>query len=115
MYVRCAFFEGEVEAANRDRFEKQFSSTIVPLLRQLPGLIELRILRPELREPGAPPIHLQAEMVFASRAELEQALQSDVAPRIKAKAAEIMPLFSGRVYHVNYAAEQHAAGPQPGA
>lgn len=102
MYVRCAFFEGTVDAQHRERFNSFINTELVPLLRQFPGLRDLRILRPEWSEDGAPQILLQTEMLFDSKEALERALDSDVRRKSREVAAEILPLFKGRLYHINY-------------
>lgn len=108
MFVRCAYFIGDVAAENRAKFDTFIDTQSAPILATFPGLKSFRILRGRWYEEGAPGIYMTIELTFDSLADIEAALASEQRARNLEKMKEILPLFEGQVRHVNY--EVGAAG-----
>ena len=94
MRVRCAIFEGTVE-------EK-----VLPILSSFPRIRSARVLRTRSVEDNGPPVYQVFELQFDSEADVAEALASPNRAKSRAALAEIMPLFRGRVYHLNLSLSQ---------
>jgi len=49
MYVRCAYFVGDVASENQDKFNRFFEDEAIPLIHKFPGIRSVRLLRAEWR------------------------------------------------------------------
>jgi uncharacterized protein (TIGR02118 family) len=58
-------------------FDAYYQEVHAPIVRRYPGLRDLRLTRTDTVGGTKPSIHLMAEMIFNSRAELEAALASE--------------------------------------
>ena len=102
MYVRAGYFEGEIAAADFERFRTHVEREIAPLILKMPGIRDLRILWGREFQDGAPPYVLAMEHAYDDREALEAALASPARDAMRAKLAEVLPLFKGAIRHVNY-------------
>ena len=104
MYVRCAYFNGDVAAENQDKFNRFFEEEAVPRIHTFPGIRGVRLLRAQWREDGAPNLYQFIELTFDSAEAIEAALASDerAANIAHMQNSGIMDLFDGKVVHVNY-------------
>lgn len=102
MYVRCAYFEGEVAPENRERFDRFMREEVVPRILRFPGIRRFRIMRAGWHEEGATRLYQTFELTFDSLEAIERALASPERADNVAKMKEIMPLFAGRIVHVNH-------------
>jgi uncharacterized protein (TIGR02118 family) len=108
MYVRCAVFEGTVDAMDRAAFDAHIEARVLPILAAFPKIRSARVLRAAAVEDDGPPIYQVFELVFDSEADMTAALASPNRIRSRAAVAQIMPLFKGRIYHVNFRASERA-------
>ncbi len=104
MYVRCAYFEGDVAPADREAFDACIDREVVPLMAQFPNVRDIRVLRGREFEDDAPHHYLVLEHTYDSPEHLEEALASDLRVAVWERLSEVMPLFKGRVVHVNFEA-----------
>jgi hypothetical protein len=98
MRVRCAIFEGTVDGRTR-----RPSTFIADKVRRSGGLSKIRaaqVLRKSVEDNG-PPVCQVFELQFDSAEDIAAALASPNRAKSRAALAEIMPLFKGRIYHVN--------------
>ena len=102
MYVRCAYFEGDVAPASRAHFDHVMDSEIMPRLTRMPGVRAVRLLRGVAFEDEAPHLYQTIEQEYDSLDAIDAALASEVRSEMRAKLAEIMPLFEGRLWRVNH-------------
>lgn len=102
MYVRCAYFVGTVAPENRARFDSFIETECAPIIATFPGLRSFRILRGRWYEEGATDIYMTIELTFDGPADIAAMLASGPRARNVEKMKEIMPLFEGRVFHVNH-------------
>jgi len=105
MYVRCAYFEGDVAPENREKFNRFFEEEAVPLINKFPGIRGVRLLRSEWREEGAPNVYQTIELTFETREDVKAALASPAREKNleNTRNSGIMDLFDGTVRHINYA------------
>ncbi len=102
MFVRCAYFEGDVAPENRERFDRVVDQEIAPLMARFPKVRAVRILRGDWFEDAAPRYYQTFEMQFDTAEDIEAALQAPVRKQIHAKLSEILPLFDGSIKHINH-------------
>jgi uncharacterized protein (TIGR02118 family) len=58
-------------------FDAHYHQVHAPIVNRYPGLLDLRLTRPDGVADRAPAFYLMAEMSFASRADLDAALASE--------------------------------------
>ncbi len=102
MYVRCAYFEGYVDPDDRQRFDEFMVTEIMPRLTKMPKVRAVRLLRGQAFEDDAPLIYQTIEQDYDSLEDIDRALASEVRAAMRKKLAEVMPLFKGRLYHINH-------------
>ena len=105
MYLRCAYFEGSVSAADRDRFESVVREQIAPRMLRFPGIRSLRLLWGREQEAPDRIIYLVVEHGYDSIEDIQIAITSDVRAGMQSALDELVSLFNGRIYHVNYETE----------
>jgi hypothetical protein len=102
MYVRCAYFQGDVDPADRERFDRFMDEEIMPRLVHMPKVRAIRLLRGRKFEDDGPRFYQTIEQDYDSLADIEAALASEVRGEMRHKLAEIMPLFKGKLSHTNH-------------
>ena len=105
MYLRCAYFEGDVPARHRERFDTIVNEQIAPKMLTFPGIRHLRILRGREHEAPERRIYLVIEHGYDAVEAIRLAVTSEARASMQSALDELMPLFEGRVYHVNYEAK----------
>lgn len=101
MYTRNAFFLGRPVAGAEDKFRAGLETGTAQYAK-LPGVRSARLEFPLVKDDGAPDIYATIRMVFASEADIERALSSPERQVVRAAfAGAVMPLFEGKVAHVN--------------
>jgi hypothetical protein len=105
MYLRCAYFEGRVAATDRDRFESVVREHIAPQMLRFPGIRSLRLLWGREQETPDRNIYLVVEHGYDSIEDIQIAITSDVRAGMQSALDELITLFDGRIYHVNYETE----------
>ncbi len=101
MYTRNAFFLGQPAVGAEDRFRAGLKNGTEQYAR-LPGVRSARLEYPLAKDEGAPDIYATIRMVFESEQDIERALASPERQLVRATfVADVMPLFEGRVAHVN--------------
>jgi hypothetical protein len=105
MYLRCAYFEGNVAANDRERFESIVREQVTPKMLEFPRIRSLKLLWGREQEVSDRGIYLAIEHEYDSLEDLHTAITSDVRAGMKSAIDELVSLFEGRIYHVNYEAE----------
>jgi uncharacterized protein (TIGR02118 family) len=86
---------------NSEEFDALFSGTVIPLLREIPGLVRLEITNVTGAAFGESKFHLMAELYFSDRLALDSAMASKqgkaVARGLLRFATEVSSLFHGVV------------------
>jgi hypothetical protein len=107
-YLRCAFFRGRVKAGQEAAFSEFVRRRLVPLWTRFPGAEEVRVLRQEESDPGAPRFEMVLAIRYPSRAAIEQALASDVRAKSRDVTKEMMTMFEGDIFHIVFKADEYA-------
>ncbi len=100
MIIRSAVLEGTVPEAERAAFDRQMATTVLDAIARYPGLIQVTLRRPLETEAGAPQVYMVFDLHFPSLAAMHAALASPVRQEVRARLAEVMTPFHGRVYHL---------------
>ena len=89
---------------NSKEFDDVFSASVVPLLRQIPGLVRLELTNVTGAPFGESKFHLMAELYFLDRQTLDAAMASkegkSVAKGLLRFASEVSSLFHGEVSEI---------------
>lgn len=102
MFVRCAYFEGTVAEADRAAFDAGIREGVLPAMARFPKVRHVQALFGREYQEGAPDFHVVLRHGYDSLEDLHAALESPAREGVWAELDKIMPLFSGRVIHVNY-------------
>ncbi len=102
MWIRCGYFVGTVKPENQTAFDDFMNTKIRDKIASFPGLLKVRILKARWHEDGAPGIYQTIELTFAREGDIDNMLASPQRAENLVLIKEIMPLFEGKVYHVNY-------------
>ena len=102
MWMRSAFFIGAIRAGYEQRFTKEMNETIVPAMRQLPGVRAVSALWPRRLEDNPPEIACQVIVQFDRREDIELMLQSPGRQSVRERVKELLQMFEGRFSHIDY-------------
>ncbi|MEM7253514.1 MAG: hypothetical protein AAF493_19030 [Pseudomonadota bacterium] len=102
MFVRCAYFEGHVQAQNQARFRDLVTNRLAATMRTFPGVKAVRVSWGVDFEVEDRPIYLALEHAYESPNDLAGALDSPERAGLQSTIEEINSLFEGRIFHVNY-------------
>lgn len=100
MIVRSACLAGQPKPGQAHTFDAFIVREIAPLMKEFPGVRATRILRSARVEDGGPALYLSFESVYDSHEAMQAAFEAPIRQRLRAKLAEIMPLFDGRLFHI---------------
>ena len=100
MIVRTACLEGRVAPEHVARFDAFIAAEIVPLMKRFPGVRSVRVMRAQRIEDDGPLLHMTFESVYDSVEAMDHAFTYPVRQELKARMREILPLFSGRLFHI---------------
>jgi hypothetical protein len=99
MLTRVAVFEGALEPGSDDAFFADVAARLEPVWRSFPHVQAVRVLRTTTADPGAIPVVMVLEMDFASMADIESCLASDIKTKAHAATLEVLKPFNGRFFH----------------
>lgn len=102
MYVRCAYFEGTVAEADRPAFDAGIREGVLPAMARFADVRHVQALFGREYDEGAPQYYLVLRHGYDSPEAMGVALDSDNREAVWAELEKIMPLFQGKVFHVNY-------------
>ena len=100
MYTRSAIFEGQIHEGMEDIFYKLVETELLPVWQSMPHAQSVRLYRPEKHDPDAPRIFLIQEIDYPSLEAIDEAMASPQRDKAKEAHEKIMPLYSGRHYHI---------------
>ncbi|MCY6379721.1 antibiotic biosynthesis monooxygenase [Hoeflea prorocentri] len=100
MITRYALFEGQVHDGQTQAFRDAVLERLVPLWKQFPGALEVRVMFSEERDEGAPEFPLILAISYADRAAMDSALSSPARSQSRDVTGEIVAeFFDGRIHH----------------
>jgi hypothetical protein len=108
MIIRYALFEGEIHAGMEEEFRAFVKERLVPLWTRFPGAEEIRVLDGLDRDEGAPVYAMALAIRYPDMAAVEQALASDVRVESRAVTGELLKMFTGKVHHHLFSANEYA-------
>lgn len=100
MIIRTALFVGDVAEAHREAFDRSVRQDVIPLLRQLPGVVSAEVWKTGQQEDGLPGIYQSYQLRFDDLSGMEAMLQSDQRKAVHDAMACILPWFDGRIVHL---------------
>lgn len=100
MITRYALFEGHVKDGRIAEFRQAVHDRLVPLWRQFPGALEVRVMFGEDRDAGAPEFPLILGISYPDSAAMAAALDSPARAQSRDVTGEIVAtFFDGRIHH----------------
>lgn len=108
MIIRYALFEGKIHDGREAEFRAFVRDHLVPLWTKFPGAEEIRVLDGTDRDEGAPEYAMALAIRYPDMAAVEAALQSDVRFESRNVTAELLKLFTGKVHHHVFEANEYA-------
>lgn len=108
MIIRYALFEGEIHPDMEEQFRAFVKERLVPLWTRFPGAEEIRVLDGLDRDEGAPVYAMALAIRYPDMAAVEQALASDVRVESRAVTGELLKMFTGKVHHHLFSANEYA-------
>ncbi|MEY3141450.1 MAG: hypothetical protein RL298_2191 [Pseudomonadota bacterium] len=88
MFIRCAFFQGNVKPGMEQAFNNYIRKELVPLWTRFPGAQEVRVLRQVESDVGDPHFGMVLSVRYPTRESIEIALASEV--RLKSRAVKFL-------------------------
>lgn len=100
MISRFAMFEGTLKDGSTEAFRNAVKERLVPLWRQFPGNIDVRVMFSDDRDEGAPEFPLILAITYPDMATMEAALEAPARYKSKEVTGEIVAeFFEGRIHH----------------
>ncbi|MDX8527924.1 hypothetical protein RFM68_25850 [Mesorhizobium sp. MSK_1335] len=108
MIIRYALFEGEIHTGREEEFRRFVKESLVPLWTQFPGAQEVRVLDGTGRDDGAPAYAMALAIRYPDMDACNEALQSSVRLQSREVTGELLKMFTGRVHHHVFEANEYA-------
>ena len=99
MFIRCAFFRGQVKPGFETAFTDYVHQKLVPLWTRFPGATEVRVLRQVECDVSDPRLEMVLSIRYPSREAVEAALASDVRYESREVSKGLLEMFDGSVFH----------------
>ena len=106
MFIRCAFFRGQVKPGLEDDFNHYIRKELVPLWTRFPGAQEVRVLRQVESDVNDPRLEMVLAVRYPSRESIEIALASEVRMQSKEVSKALIDMFDGTVFHTVFSADE---------
>ena len=108
MFIRCAFFQGEVKPGMEDAFNRYIRDKLVPLWTRFPGSQEVRVLRQVESDVDKPHFGMVLSVRYPSREAIAIALASEVRMTSREVSKDLIAMFDGSVFHTVFSADEYA-------
>ncbi|MDE1994931.1 MAG: hypothetical protein KGI75_20685 [Rhizobiaceae bacterium] len=112
MIIRYALFEGEIHEGKEAAFRAFVKERLVPLWTQFPHAEEVRVLDGLERDAGAPVYAMALAIRYPDMDAVNAALQSNVRFESREVTAELLRMFTGKVHHHVFSANEYQPTPQ---
>ena len=107
MFIRCAFFRGQVKPGFEDAFNNYIRKELVPLWTRFPGAQEVRVLRQVESDVNDPRLEMVLSVRYPSRESIEIALASEVRLKSREVSKALIGMFDGTVFHTIFSADEY--------
>lgn len=108
MFIRCAFFQGNVKPGMEEAFNRYIREKLVPLWTRFPGAQEVRVLRQVESDVANPHFGMVLSVRYPSRESIEIALASAVRLESREVSKDLIAMFDGTVFHTVFSADEYA-------
>lgn len=109
MITRFALFEGQVKPDQTAAFRQAVTDRLVPLWKQFPGNLDVRVMFSEDQDEGAPTFPLILAISYPDLAAMNDALTSDARNQSRDVTGQIVAeFFDGRIHHHVTQANEYA-------
>lgn len=108
MFIRCAFFQGQVKPGLEDAFNQYIREELVPLWTRFPGAQEVRVLRQVESDVEKPHFCMVLSVRYPTRESIEIALASEVRLQSREVSKALIDMFDGSVFHTLFSADEYA-------
>lgn len=108
MYIRCAFFRGQVKPGFEEAFNRYIREQLVPLWTRFPGAQEVRVLRQIECDVTDPHLEMVLSVRYPTRESIDIALASEVRMKSKEVSKALIDMFDGTVFHTIFSADEFA-------
>jgi len=108
MFIRCAFFRGQVKPGFEEAFNRYIRDELVPLWTRFPGAQEVRVLRQLESDVNDPRLDMVLSVRYPSRESIDVALASEVRMRSREVSKGLFEMFDGTVFHTVFSADEYA-------
>jgi hypothetical protein len=106
--TRYALFEGKILEGQEAAFRAAVTAEILPLWKQFPGALAVRVSYAVKRDDGAPEFPMILAVSYPDVAAVDAALESDVRPRARAATEAVLGrFFTGHIHHHVMSAEDY--------
>ena len=108
MFIRCAFFQGNVKPGKEQAFNDYIRKELVPLWTRFPGAQEVRVLRQVESDVENPHFGMVLSVRYPTREAIEIALASEVRMKSREVSKDLIAMFDGTVFHTVFSADDYA-------
>jgi hypothetical protein len=108
MFIRCAFFQGNVKPGMEEAFNRYIRDKLVPLWTRFPGAQEVRVLRQVESDVDKPHFGMVLSVRYPSRESIAVALASEVRMTSREVSKDLIAMFDGSVFHTVFSADEYA-------
>jgi hypothetical protein len=108
MFIRCAFFQGQVKPGFEQAFNDYIRKELVPLWTRFPGAQEVRVLRQVESDVDNPHFGMVLSVRYPSREAIAIALASEVRLKSREVSKDLIAMFDGTVFHTVFSADEFA-------
>ena len=108
MFIRCAFFQGNVKPGMAQAFNNYIRKELVPLWTRFPGAQEVRVLRQVESDVADPHFGMVLSVRYPTRESIEIALASEVRLQSREVSKDLIAMFDGTVFHTVFSADDYA-------
>jgi hypothetical protein len=100
MITRFALFQGSIKGSQTEDFRAAVIDRLVPLWKQFPGNVGVRVMFSEDRDEGAPEFPLILAVTYPDEDTMHSALESPARYQSKEVTGEIVAAyFDGVIHH----------------
>lgn len=100
MITRFALFQGSVKPGQTPAFRQAVMERLVPLWKQFPNTVDLRVMFSDDRDEGAPEFPLILAITYPDTDAMHAALEAPARAQSKEVTGEIVDMyFDGEIHH----------------
>jgi hypothetical protein len=102
VWVRSAYWVGSPRRGEENEFRRLLDEEVVPAMRRLPGVADVKVLWPQRFEDDPPNLACQVVVEFASLADLERMLAAPERQLLRPRVLHLRSLFKGTLSHIDF-------------